>query len=103
MMEEAVRISSNHKYDTLRDYETLWHLAQKTPVVCFLDYSKDIRDTATTLYSSGLLMLSARGISYIWAENLPEFKKQCEKLNVEFIPPRKSFVSKMFPDPKTPQ
>ena len=76
-------------YETSRDYKALFDLMTKSSVVCVVDYgsSGDCRDVAHTLYHDGVYQVSARGISYVYAETIDGFISQCERNNVEFIPP----------------
>jgi len=79
-------------YDTSRDYEQLADLMQKQSVICIVDYERDCRDVAHTLWSpshdgEGVWQLSARGITYIYGFNREDFIKQCQSRNVEIIFP----------------
>lgn len=59
-------------YKTSRDYERLADAMQRQSIICVVDYGKDCRDVAHTLWSpsndgNGVWQLSARGIGYIYA------------------------------------
>ena len=79
-------------YKTSRDYKELFEMMTKASVVCVVDYGETgrCRDVAHTLFRDGVYQISARGISYVCAETLEEFIKQCESDNVEFIPPNRA-------------
>ena len=103
-----IRLSKEHAYSTSRDYEALWCLAQKTSIICFLDYSKRSRDVAATLFfDNGIgdasVEVSSRGLCYIYAKTMQEFKEMCESLSVEFIVPHTRIVSKPFPKQDQPE
>lgn len=76
-------------YELSRDYKALFEQMTKSSVVCIVNYghTASCRDVAHTLYRDDVYQISARGISYIYAETLEEFIKQCEDDDVEFIPP----------------
>lgn len=91
MTAKLVRISHGHMYQTSRDYELLWSLAKLTGVVCFIDMAfreGDVcRDVAATQYYDGVMQISCRGTSYIYAFDRETFLRLCAKYNVEFIRP----------------
>jgi hypothetical protein len=79
-------------YQTSKDYERLADLMQKQSVICMVDYGKDCRDVAHTLWlpsesNDGFWQLSARGIGYVYGTSRQEFIAQCQKHNVEVIFP----------------
>ena len=103
-----IRLSKEHAYSTSRDYEAFWNLAQKTSIICFLDYSKRSRDVAATMFSDNgigdaAIKVSSRKLCYIYAETMQEFKGRCESLSVEFIVPHTRIVSKPFPKQDQPE
>ena len=75
------------KYKTSQDYELLWNLAQSHFVICLVDYRRDpqIQDVAKTRSANGLIEVSARGISYIWAESKEDFISQCFNCNLKWL------------------
>jgi len=79
-----------HGYTISQDHAMLYDLALVQPVVCFLDYGPGVskcRDVAITQHSCGIMQISVRGMSYIWADKKADFLDQCMWLNVEFILP----------------
>lgn len=84
-------------YQTSKDYEALWQLAQSQSVICIIDYCTDLisgdkhccRDVAHTAYVPGekWMRVGARGIGYIEAETKESFCRQCERLQLEWLPP----------------
>jgi hypothetical protein len=79
-------------YETSRDYERLADLMQRQSVICIVDYGKDCRDVAHTLWSpsrdgNGVWQLSARGIGYVYAFSRAEFINQCVRANVDVLMP----------------
>lgn len=93
-MDDFVRMSTNHKYNTSSDYEHLFALMQETPVVCMVDYDERCRDIASTLFSGSMFSVSVRGMAYISAFSKEEFIRQCGELNLEFIDPYSSKQSR---------
>ena len=91
MTAKIVRISNDHAYHTSRDYERLYDLGKETGVVCFVDTvfrEGDVcRDIAATQYHDGVMQISCRGTSYIYAFDRETFLRHCAKYNVEFIEP----------------
>ena len=82
-------------YESSRDYERLADIMQTQSVVCIVDYMKDCRDVAHTLWSPsedgrGIWQLSARGIGYIYAWGRDDFICKCKHLNVDIIFPNNS-------------
>lgn len=93
-------------YPTSRDYDKLIRLMQAGhELVCFVDYSfpsderttPPVRDIARTRYEAPIegqydghayLSVSSRGIGYAGGLRLSEaeFKKDCQAVNLEFIP-----------------
>lgn len=91
-----VRITSDHGYETSRDYELLAGLMQKTGVVCFIDHTWSdgavTRDIAATVFAGTIggdeiYDISCRGTSYCYSFNRQMFLECCQKYNVEFIIP----------------
>lgn len=84
----------NNLYITSKDYEELWNLALHTSVVCFVDdfnkvyFNKVSRDIARSCTYSKSVEISARGFTYISAEEKEDFKRQCINSNLEFIDPK---------------
>lgn len=81
-------------YDISRDYERLADAMQTQSVICIVDYGKDCRDVAHTLWSpsrdgKGVWQLSARGIGYIYAFSRADFISQCTRTNVDALMPNK--------------
>lgn len=76
-------------YRLSRDYDTLWELAKEQSVVCQVDYygTKDIAQTIHQCEPTVWTQVSARGMSYIWAEDKEEFSVICESVNLEWIVP----------------
>ena len=91
-MTRCIRLDT-HRYETSRDYQALWDLLQKTPVVCIVDWvpplERDIacRDICATIWHAGVATIGCRGVCYVWAESLEQFEQQCQKANVEAILP----------------
>lgn len=95
------RIDENHRYVTSRDYERLFELAQKTPVICIVDFrwqdGDATRDIACTLFhvchdDSNTYQIGARGISYVYAWEREDFVRHCAKYNVEWLEPTKGGI-----------
>ena len=82
-------IRNVEKYETSRDYELLADLMEKTSIVCIVDHL-ECRDVCHTIVYKNDRQLSARGISYIWADTKEGFIKQCTLYDVEFLVPNKS-------------
>jgi hypothetical protein len=79
-------------YENNRDYERLADIMQTQSVVCIVDYMKDCRDVAHTIWSPsedgrGIWQLSARGIGYVYAWGREDFICKCRHLNVDIIFP----------------
>lgn len=87
-------------YQFSRDYELLWELAQRSAVVCFIDYrfrwndksENPCRDVASTmcLREDGMMhhiSIGVRGLSYIEADTFGRFAQACEDKNLEFLLP----------------
>ena len=96
-------------YTTSRDYDLLLQLMPKHRLVCFVDYhfhgdarnEPPCRDVCATRYEPGnpdsihesmrlpYLAAQSRGIGYAGGLHLSpeEFKKDCAKVNLEFILP----------------
>jgi hypothetical protein len=78
-------------YATSRDYARLAELAKAHSVICILTH-REYRDVARTTYmrtESGMEMwqVSGRGIGYVWTDDLDDFARECEKVELEFIEP----------------
>lgn len=78
-------------YPLSKDYALLAQLMLEQSVICIVDY-QDVRDVAQTLYSEygpdmTVFQVSARGISYVYAHDIEEFKRMCMRYRVEFIVP----------------
>lgn len=82
-----------------RDYARLWELgASGKRVVCFVNYpggNGTSRDVASTLKvgGGGVVEVSARGISYVWAETVEDFVVQCYEREVAFLDPEAGTVA----------
>ena len=79
-------------YKTSRDYERLADTMQEQSVICIVDYGKDCRDVAHTLWSpsrdgKGVWQLSARGIGYVYALSRSDFISKCTCANVDALMP----------------
>jgi len=79
-------------YEKNREYEKLADMMLTQSVVCILDYGKDCRDVAHTLWNPtqdgrGIWQLSARGVTYIYAWDRNDFIGQCARQNVDIIFP----------------
>jgi hypothetical protein len=92
-------------YTTSRDYDLLLSLMPHHRIVCFVDYRfhgdlsnlPPCRDVCATRYEPGkpesmcqpYLAAQSRGICYAGGLRLSpdEFKKHCERINLEFILP----------------
>ena len=82
---------------TKKDYKRLWELAiAGKKVVCFAEYDyygKPARDVCNTRCWMdtrcwmGTFGISARGKTYVFADNEEDFIKQCEAAHIEFIDP----------------
>lgn len=83
-MSRAVRMNNELRYKTNRDYARLWTLLQETSVICIVDYM-NCRDIAATIFYDNVAQVSARGITYVWAESYADFERRCQKINLEFI------------------
>lgn len=87
-------------FELSRDYERAFELIKNGErLACFLDYEgcRDVAANITSKYNRGQINISARGISYIYlfadqAETSEMFKKECNRLNVEFFLPIKKIV-----------
>lgn len=80
-------------YETSRDYELLFELAKRQSVICIVDYNKDCRDVAHTLFIGKMGQISARGISYLHvftdeSDAKEKFVQYCGEINLEFLPPK---------------
>lgn len=80
-------------YNGSQDYERLVELSRQQSIICIVDYDKEIRDVARTIYrdhhGSECWDVSARGISYITAFSKEEFLAACTRNHLEFIEPLK--------------
>lgn len=79
-------------YALSQDYERLADAMQVESVICILDYERDLRDVAHTIWSpskneEGIYQISARGTGYIYAFNRADFIAQCQKYHVGAIFP----------------
>lgn len=88
-MDTVFKISG---YETTRDYERLADVMQRQSVICLVDYGKDCRDVAHTLWSpsgdgAGVWQLSARGIGYVYGFSRADFIAQCARANVDALMP----------------
>lgn len=87
-------INEVHGYSVSKDYSLLYEMAKCESIICLVDYYVNCRDIGHTIYDtvSGSIQVSARGISYIWADNLEQFITQCQAMNLEFIIPETSYA-----------
>jgi hypothetical protein len=89
-------------YQFSTDYAALFELAKKQSVVCEVEYLKNWGDICATRYDpiGDITEVSARGISYIWANDIETFRAQCEHVNLRWIPPAQLIpVSERLPEP----
>jgi len=82
-------------YETSRDYERLADLMHKQSIVCIVDYGKDCRDVAQTLWTesrsgAGTWQVTVRGVGYIHEFSRSEFIASCHAANLEFLVPTKT-------------
>ena len=78
-----------------RDYEKLADLMQQQSVICVVDYKfrNDpdnlgiARDVAQTIFYPTRWTISARGISYVYAQDRASFIQACTDSNVEWLEP----------------
>lgn len=82
-----IRGIENYLFST--DYGTLWELAQKQSVVCDVSYydCRDIAQTICSLGSNPVVQVSARGISYVYADSLEEFVVGCQGCDLRWVVP----------------
>lgn len=86
----------DYGYITSKDYDLLYNLImeKKYRIICLLKYSEKskVKDvcvsSATDIFND--IIISSRGIGYIHALDLNDFKEQCIKSDLEFIPPQKN-------------
>lgn len=87
----VINLASSNRYQTSRDYERLYDLAQETSVICIVDYKwpdGDVcRDIAATVNTGRNIQISCRGVCYVgpWDNDKETFIRHCAKYNVEFI------------------
>lgn len=78
-------------YPGSRDYERLADLSRKASILCIVDDELGRRDAARTHYMNNhgqdQWTVSARGVGYITAFGVDEFKAFCAHRNLEFIEP----------------
>jgi hypothetical protein len=82
-------------YPLSRDYERLWGLAHHHRIVCIVDMDRGKpgtpRDVVSTLYSHeyapGVVQVSSRGCTHIYAESVEEFIACCRLCNLEWLIP----------------
>ncbi|AQH05664.1 hypothetical protein A9R05_42360 (plasmid) [Burkholderia sp. KK1] len=78
-------------YSGSRDYDRLADLSRKASILCIVDDELGRRDAARTHYMNNhgqdQWTVSARGMGYITAFGLAEFKAFCAHRNLEFIEP----------------
>ena len=76
-------------YPTSTDYTKLYDLAQEQSIICLAPYRgfEGCIDVARTIVTLPFLSISARGISYVHADNKDDFIEQCVKAKVRFIIP----------------
>lgn len=88
---QSMNIFQLTDYAGSRDYDRLAELAKAGSLICMVDY-QDCRDVAHTIYQSfgpneESWTVSARGTSYVWAQNKADFIARCARANLEFIEP----------------
>lgn len=79
-------------FNLSREYKTAWEFAQKGKLICQVDYIQDgdhNREAATTTILDKTLIVSGRGIVYVWIPNCDFnfFRKACVENKIEFFLP----------------
>ena len=83
-------------YATSKDYEALFKAVRSQSIVCIVNFGSpdgkyNSMDVAHSIYTDdGLIQISCRGTCYVWAKDLDDFVRQCEREAVEWIVPCQS-------------